>query len=398
MRVERLAYILSFLWRSWFWLGCWVFYYLRFTDYAGIGFLETIMITTMTFGEIPTGAVADIYGKKFSVSMAFFLGMLGNMAMAFAPNYYVLIASIVTMTIGGTFYSGAMQALVYDSLKEKGEEKKYQKVIGRMTTMENLGMAVAGILGGFMYKIWPPLPFLSVSFAYALGLLVSLGLREPAIDSEKYSWSAFVKQNVEGFKQLFTTKRIAALSWLLLIPASFMVATENVINDATAVQLGFDSIALGIFATMMYLFGILVSEKTEWFVGKFKSIHIYGGIMILYFCSLFFMPKSSIYIGALLLLMRYGVQTLFGNYESIKLNQFIESRYRATTLSTFSLIKNIPYVLGATGIGFLISTHTATKFSFYYGIIFIMAIIIVVFSTRRTMSLGDGREGKLAKK
>jgi len=64
MRNITIAYTLSFLWKCWFWLGIWVFYYLRFTDYAGIGFLEAVMITTATIGEIPTGAIADILGKK----------------------------------------------------------------------------------------------------------------------------------------------------------------------------------------------------------------------------------------------------------------------------------------------------------------------------------------------
>ena len=64
MKNVKIAYVLSFLWRSWFWLGIWVFYYLRFTDYAGIGLLEAVMITTASLGEIPTGAIADVWGKK----------------------------------------------------------------------------------------------------------------------------------------------------------------------------------------------------------------------------------------------------------------------------------------------------------------------------------------------
>lgn len=41
-----LSYLLAFCKNSWFWLGIWVFYYLRFTNYAGIGLIETIMIGT----------------------------------------------------------------------------------------------------------------------------------------------------------------------------------------------------------------------------------------------------------------------------------------------------------------------------------------------------------------
>ena len=137
MKNIRIAYALSFLWRSWFWLGIWIFYYLRFTDYAGIGFLEAVMITTATIGEIPTGAIADIVGKRKVIILAFAMGAIGNIVMAFAPNYWVLVASIVTMTLGGAFYSGSLEALVYDTLIENGNTDIYHKVISRMTTMQN---------------------------------------------------------------------------------------------------------------------------------------------------------------------------------------------------------------------------------------------------------------------
>lgn len=374
MKNIKIAYILSFLWRSWFWLGIWVFYYLRFTDYAGIGFLEAVMITTSTLGEIPTGAIADIVGKKKAVSLAFLLGAIGNVVMAFAPNYPVLIGSIIAMTLGGTFYSGSLEALVYDSLKELKKENIYEKVIGRITTMQNLGMAFAGIIGGFLYKWNVSAPFIMVAVAYLIGLVYSFGLTEPSIDTEKYSWSKFVKQNVEGFRQIFSSKRITFMALALLIPGAFMIATENVLNDATAVELGFSSIQLGIFATLLYLFGVLVSEKTGWIITKLSSTWLYAGTIGVYVVTLLLMPKATFIAGALLLLTRYGVQTFFGNYESVRINAVIDSKYRATTLSTFSLLRNIPYVLSATLIGIMMNVYTAKLFSMYFGVILLIAL------------------------
>lgn len=374
MKNVKIAYYLSFLWRSWFWLGIWVFYYLRFTDYAGIGFLEAVMITTSTLGEIPTGAIADILGKKKAVSIAFLLSALGNLIMAFAPNYWILVASIMTMTIGGAFYSGSLEALVYDGLKDEGNEGKYEKVIGRMTTMQNLGMAFAGIVGGFLYKWHVSLPFIGVALAYGIGFILSLKLTEPNIDTEKYSWSKFVRQNSEGFKQIFANRKLTFMTLALLIPGAFMIATENVLNDATAVELGFSSIQLGIFATILYLFGVLISEKTDWLMCKFSSTRLYLSTIIIYSLTLLFMPKAAFLSGAILLLTRYGAQTFFGNYESVRINAITDSKYRATTLSTFSLLKNIPYVLSATFIGILMNNYTTKLFSMYFGIILLSSL------------------------
>lgn len=59
-----LAYILTISRFSWFWLGIWVLYYLKFTNYTGIGLIEMVMIFTMLLLEIPTGAIADLLGKN----------------------------------------------------------------------------------------------------------------------------------------------------------------------------------------------------------------------------------------------------------------------------------------------------------------------------------------------
>jgi len=377
MKNIRIAYALSFLWRSWFWLGIWIFYYLRFTDYAGIGFLEAVMITTATIGEIPTGAIADIVGKRTVIILAFAMGAIGNIVMAFAPNYWVLVASIVTMTLGGAFYSGSLEALVYDTLIENGNTDIYHKVISRMTTMQNFGMAVAGITGGFLYQINISLPFILVAFAYTVGLLLSTGLIEPKIDTEKYSWTKFLSQNKRGFNQLFSTKRIAFLTLLFLIPGAFMIATDNVLNDATALELGFTSVQLGIFVTILYLFGVFVSEQSTWIIKKLNSRWLYSTMLGLYIGTLLTMPKAGFLIGGILLLLRYGAATVFGNYESVRINAVIDSRYRATTLSTLSLMKNIPYVLGATSMGILMNIYTTKIFSFYFGLLALVCVTVL---------------------
>lgn len=382
MKNIHVAYILSFLWRSWFWLGVWVFYYLRFTDYAGIGFLEAVMITTSSLGEIPTGAIADIVGKKKAVNIAFAMSALGNFIMAFAPNYYVLLLSIITMTLGGCFYSGSLEALVYDSLKESKNESMFDKVIARMTSLQNLGLAVSGIVGGYLYSINVSLPFIGVGLAYVIGFFYSFKLSEPSIDTQKYSWQIFVDQNVSGFKQLFSNVNVKYMVLALIIPSSFMVATENVLNDATAIEIGFNSIQLGIFATVLYLVGIFVSEKSTLIMKIFSGKTLYYLLITLYLITLLSAPWLGFWTGAVILLLRYSSQTVFSNFETVRLNKIIDSKYRATTLSTYSLLRNLPYVFGATGIGLMMNILTAQRFSAWFGLLLIATLVTYLGATK----------------
>jgi len=127
-----ISYFLSFAKNTWFWLGIWIFYYLRFTNYAGIGIIETVLIVTATLTEIPTGAIADVFGKKKTLIVAFLLEMIGAFIMAYAMNFNQLVLSVFIMCVGGSFYSGTLDALVYDSLKQDFKENKFDKVISNI--------------------------------------------------------------------------------------------------------------------------------------------------------------------------------------------------------------------------------------------------------------------------
>jgi MFS family permease len=381
-----IAYILSFLWRSWFWLGIWIFYYLKFTDYAGIGFLEAVMITTATIGEIPTGAIADMVGKKKAVIVAFVISGIGNLAMAFAPSYEVLLFSIITMTLGGCFYSGSLEALVYDGLKQEHKEGVFDRVVSRMNTMQNLGMAISGAVGGYLYTINNSLPFIMVAVFYALGAIVAMWLVEPAIDTEKYSWRAFVSQNRAGFAQLFNNVEVKKVVIALLIPSAFMVATENVLSDATAVELGLNSVQLGIYASVLFMVGVVFSENTERILKLFRPKMLYLVLTAIYLLTLMLMPAAGLIVGISLLFIRYAVQTVYDNFTSVRLNSVIESRYRATTLSTYSLIRNIPYVIFATGIGMMMNLLTAKTFSLYFGVLLTAVLLFYAGITRLNFS------------
>ncbi|MEA3323337.1 MAG: MFS transporter, partial [Patescibacteria group bacterium] len=82
----HILYVLSFLNNAWFWLGVWVLYYLLFTNFTGIGFIEMVMIVTILLFEVPSGALADIIGKKKTLIIAFLVVAVSEIVMGFAMN------------------------------------------------------------------------------------------------------------------------------------------------------------------------------------------------------------------------------------------------------------------------------------------------------------------------
>ena len=371
-----LSYLLAFSKTTWFWLGIWIFYYLRFTDYAGIGLIETVLIVTVTLAEIPTGAIADLIGKKKTLILAFLLETVGGFMMAATPNFPILLLSVFVMCVGGAFYSGTLDALVFDSLKEEGQEGTYAKKIANINTISLLSPAICGVIGGFMYKINPTLPFYANAFGYLIGLVTAFFLIEPHIDTERFSLKNFFKQSGQGLRELFKTADIKRQTILLLSVGFFVIISAEMVDGFLGFEFGFNEIQMGILWSVIYVICAIASQLTPFIRKTFKgnrSIIVVGLLMAVTFIV---SPFIGLIVGGLTLALRSSLHSIFGNLYSIAINNNTESKYRATTLSTFNMMKNTPYVLTAYFIGALSDKLSAKTIALYLGIALIVFILV----------------------
>src|SRR3989338_3417016 len=377
----KIAYVLTVLKNSWFWLGIWVFYYLLFTNYAGIGIVETGLIVGMTLGEIPTGAIGDLLGKKKTLMIAFVLMATGLLGVGLTNNFLFLAAWVFIAGIGNSFYSGTFEALVYDSLKEIKKEKNYARVIANVGSLQLIAPAVAGFLGAYLYYLSPRLPFLLHGLFYLIGFLFCLFLLEPQIDSEKFSWQSFFIQMKYGFKELTKTVDIRNQTLLLVSIGGIVVIADEMLNAFLGVEFGFNEQLAGIFWSSIYIISSLSSQMTPRFLKYFaenKSLIIVGGLLAI---SFMVSPYLGLLLGGISLLARSSLQAIFINLASVFINKNTESKFRATTLSTFNMLKNIPYVLFAFFIGSLADKYSARWIAFWLGIILFGLLLTKMLST-----------------
>ncbi|MBU1085729.1 MFS transporter, partial [Patescibacteria group bacterium] len=257
----KIAYFLTFCWNALFWLGIWLLYYLKFTDYQGIGLIETAWITISILSEIPTGAIADIFGKKYTLFFAFFFQTIGQIVMGFAQNYSHLIISVVIMTLGSTLFSGSYEALVFDSLKQLKKEKNYGKILANIQTISLGAWAICSIIGGFLFTIKPNLTFIITGSFFFLGLIGTLFLTEPDIDTEKFTLITYIDQTKQGFYQLFNSVSRKKIISLLII-SSLLVIPHEFLGDAIIIDFGFKPKELGFFYSLLFIISALAVQLT----------------------------------------------------------------------------------------------------------------------------------------
>lgn len=379
MRNVRISYILAFLFESWFYFGIWIFYYLRFTNFAGVGLAESIMLVTRITAEVPTGALADLMGKKKTIMLAFAISSVGYLLMGLATNYTALLFSIFVSTLASSFYSGSYEAIIYDSLKEEGKEDYFSKAIANNRSITLVAHAIAGIIGGYLYLVNPRLPFLLVATLSFVGIFLTLFLREPAVDTDKFNLVNFLGQTKQGFRQLFNT-HLKPYIVILLGIGFFIVIMYEIMDDALAVGYGFKPTQLSYLWAFVSILAAIVSQATPRFM---KIIPPKRGILLLSFgmgALLLLSPLNGLLIGGVLLTTRIMMQVIFKNFSVVIINQNIESKYRATTISTMVMLTNIPYAVSAFFIGGSIDMVGIQQIALFMGIgMLTLTVVYILF-------------------
>jgi len=364
---------LSFAFHAWFWLGSWIFYYLRFGDYASVALLDSGAVAVTLLMEIPTGAFADLLGKRKTLILAFLLQGTGNIVMGLSGSFWMLALSLWLLTcVGGAFYSGALEALVFDSLKSMGEDHRFDKVMGGISATKLWSMALCGVIGGFSYYIAPGLPFILNGIVCLVGFIVCLWLNEPTVDTEKHSLADFFRQNTLGIKTLFGSVSMKQLSLFLTMTGAFMVVSYEILEDLLAIEFGYSPMGISIlFSVACLVAGLISVYIPRWKIQIDHKVMLVVSVMIVAVTRLLSPWIGMMAFGGLTLL---GIvsEVVYNNSTSVLVNQNTESKVRATTLSTLSLLRSLPYAMGGSLVGALVLLSGGAKnFSLWFGLILV---------------------------
>jgi len=154
-----------------------------------LGILEGFFHITSFLMEVPTGAVADIYGRKVS-RITGRLSFLFSLAfMFFADSLSGQMAGFALCAIGYNLESGAGEALVYDSLKFLKREDEFKKIKGKEELCYQSASIIAFSTGGFLALRNYSWLFIATAAMSVLALVTALFMKEAPFKSKKHNES-----------------------------------------------------------------------------------------------------------------------------------------------------------------------------------------------------------------
>lgn len=112
-----------------------------------ITLLDVPFFLVIVFAEIPTGAIADRFGRRVSLMLGSLMFAIAVFVFGIAESYPIILLSYTAWGLGLTFQSGADAAILYDSLKTVGREDDFQKINSRLWALTSVAVLVALLIG-----------------------------------------------------------------------------------------------------------------------------------------------------------------------------------------------------------------------------------------------------------
>lgn len=335
------------------------------------GLINAVWAIVIVLLEVPSGALADLVGRKALLVAAAVMMALEMLLLAVVPleSAWVLPALLLNRVLSGAaeaFASGADEALAYDSLKAVGRDHEWPRVLERLMQFGGLATIVAMITGSLVYSpdlfnavgSWlgrsPQLTFADtyrlpvwLTFFSACGAIgVTLAMREP-----KNAAAQKPVGLLEPFRQTIRTG-----GWILDNPLVMVVIAAGVLFDQPIRQLLVVSSQLYARIAIPELFFGVISAGTA-VIGLFAAAPMRRLATLQSPRANFLLLVTVVttgLAGTAMLIPWWGVgffmllslsMRLLMFLQSHYLNQLVDSTHRATVLSFRGLAVNVSYGL-----------------------------------------------------
>lgn len=341
--------------------------------------LQAIYSFSVALFEVPSGYIADLFGRKKTIVLSTIFSFAGYMVFSFYGGFYAFAIAQILVGIGGSLMSGSDSAILYDTLLEIGDKKTYTKIEGRNYAIGNFSEATAGIIGGLLAVSSIYLPIYVQTGILFLSIPIALSLLEPTMhedDKMDRSFSAIL--GVVKFSMVENTK----LRWLIIYSSAMGVATLSIAWFAQPFfkEIGVPLAYFGIlWAGLNFSAGITSFNSHKFNKKENSKTLIYLALAM--FTSFIFLGINNSMFGLIFVLFIYLLRGIVTPILRNAINENTTSNKRATVLSVRSFIIRISFAISAPALGYIAENYSLS-YSFY-----VLAIVVGFFALLSSIKL-----------
>lgn len=293
-----------------------------------------------TLGELPTGIVADSYGRKTSLAVGTAIMGASILVWSFAPTLPLLVAAYIFLAIGATFLSGAEEAFFFESIKLTGRSAEYTRLVGRLSATMLASIAVGNLSSGLLATLDLRLPFVVAGVALLTMMAIVFTFREPRLaeNAEGQPRTSYVEIIRQALAILRARPALRyTIGFLTLIPVTAVIM-ETVFLQPQALALGVPLAGVGVVVMAVQfsnMAGSITSHRAKITLGESKILYsapflIAASLLLL---SFFQMLPALLFAAAISFLTALLRPILMS-----RIQHEVSDHVRATVLSMQSLL------------------------------------------------------------
>lgn len=354
-----------------------IIYFAQVTGSYALGLaIFSIASVSSTIFEVPTGILSDHIGRKKTIIFGSAASILAISSYAIANTFLILIIGAIFEGLASSFFSGNNDALLYDTLKQQKQTKKFSEKLGKISSMFQAGLGISALIGGFIASYSLKLVMYASIFPQVICFLIAFYFIEPKIHSKEISGNIFNSLNVawKGFVSNIKLKKLSIASIL-----DYGIGETNHQFKPAFIQLLWPTWALGIARASDHVFAFLGYHYSGKIIKKFKALKTLFSLHIIRrLNSIIFIGFPNI-ISPIMLSINSFFFGVGHTANQTLLHKEFSDKQRATMSSLNALAGSLFFAIFAFGIG-LVADQIGPIKALLIGEILLISVIPIYYN------------------
>lgn len=268
-------------------------------SFLAIGSLYAVREITVNIFEIPSGVIADAFGRRRTMILAFLFYIISFIAFYFSEQYSGFLIAMIIFSLGEAFRSGNHKAMIFHYLSVKGWETQKVHYYGHTRSWSQMGSALSALIGAaivFMTGSYSYIFIFSV-IPYVLDLVLVMSYPR-FLDGElkAFRWRTMgqrFREILHSLIKALKSKQVLRILGSLSIYSGYYKSVKDYLQPvvaAWALAIPFmpgltadqrSSVMVGVVFFVVYLLSSLASSSSGRFSDRFISLSVPMNITIM---------------------------------------------------------------------------------------------------------------------
>lgn len=380
----------------WFVGAIWLYFYRIFITDQQVGLLDGFAFAIGLIAEVPSGALADRFGRDKIVKLGQIFAGSGLLVQAFGSSFMPFFVGQAIMMIGISFVSGADEALFFGKLNFNRDSLNWRRLVTRGSQVALVGTLSAVVAGGWLYSINPRIPWILTGLSFMSSILFIWSIKDTRIKNQAKKFSEELKEYIAsikiGFAQFRTPKLWLYVPIILTVQGLFYTAGWGLLRLVLLDRFHFDPFmgSLVIASSSLITVGILALMHK--YAENMSEKRVITLISLSAIASLLLSLANIGMWGYFVILALYAGEHILYPFMSEVLNNRVEENQRATVLSVASFLRTLPYVALGPIIGYLNTNSKLEYFLVSWALLICLAILLYLSLKKTDIRINMAKE------